>query len=595
MNHAAWLLAMRTGYAQMQLDLELSQHSDSPTSSSSSASDPADQIPGTLRRFECLPTLMPRLGPFNVSYVYEINLDNEIFSVNHGAHYRLNSIPRNADIWLHAIVPSAYVDEVTVTPVLCPHNFMAWPGRPRRDPAPRPHGYTMTTSEPRISIAEGGGMFLTRVTAEILMEYRAEIMRFGGEWEASSPVFRELAHAIVSVASGQAKFCGISNPFESPRSTEHLMEVAKSVDSRLESGEDSLVEFDAMFQRCGRDAGIAPLATTYVLEGVIVSLSTTVDALAVSNVVDWGLDRGHGDFQALVMSLFEVILVEVVSPKLGPPRIMMSRTLTLSPLREQPSQSSHPLERPPLGPFESPCSRPGEDSMSHGSCADTVPGLERNYPGLAAMVNFFRSSADRAAAAARNRGILTTEMLNLVLDASDSDTCREIARASEELRDRGLGRHWLNDKTRLSAEPLIRYRPSVLGEGHSQGQEPVPERLVAFNFEQTSTGHRRAMVQSAFNPWDGDLVEWIPVIGGHRRALMLDVTVRFVDDESETEGETDRGSTRSTMGSRYEDDDDDDNADAENDAENDAGDEPHCNGLVGSVTLTMNTRHETAT
>ena len=49
------------------------------------------------------------------------------------------------------------------------------------------------------------------------------------------------------------------------------------------------------------------------------------------------------------------------------------------------------------------------------------------------------------------------------------------------------------------------------------------------------------------------------------------------------------------MGSRYEDDDDDDNADAENDAENDAGDEPHCNGLVGSVTLTMDTRHETAT
>ncbi|KAJ9481056.1 hypothetical protein VN97_g12449 [Penicillium thymicola] len=71
------------------------------------------------REFYVLPSELPRLG-HDFGYVYTIDLDREVLSINHSIHWKLSKIPRQVDLWLHAIADCIYPNNFTISLNLCP-------------------------------------------------------------------------------------------------------------------------------------------------------------------------------------------------------------------------------------------------------------------------------------------------------------------------------------------------------------------------------------------------------------------------------------------------------------------------------------------
>lgn len=156
------------------------------------------------REFETLPSEFPRLGDY-AEYFYIINLDHEVLTMNHSIHWKLGNIPRQDELWLRAIADSIYPNKLTISLDVCPEEYIASPALefPERN---WELGYDFRLVAPRTDIAEAPKAFLTHVLAGTLIQYKDEIIRFGREWSPDSFPFRELTFALVSIASGQAKF-----------------------------------------------------------------------------------------------------------------------------------------------------------------------------------------------------------------------------------------------------------------------------------------------------------------------------------------------------------------------------------------------------
>jgi hypothetical protein len=75
--------------------------------------------------FETLPSELPRLGAFEAGYVYIVNLDGEVLTMNYSIHWNLGNIPRQNSLWLRAIKKSIYKFEPTISCDLCPEEHMA--------------------------------------------------------------------------------------------------------------------------------------------------------------------------------------------------------------------------------------------------------------------------------------------------------------------------------------------------------------------------------------------------------------------------------------------------------------------------------------
>jgi hypothetical protein len=153
--------------------------------------------------FLVLPSELPRLSDYDAEYFYTINLDYGVLTMNNSIHWKLGNIPRQNDLWLRAIADSIYPYKPTICPDLCPEEHMASLALelPERD---REIDYAFCLVTPRTNIEEAWKVFSTRVLAETLIKYKNEIIRFGREWSPGSFAFRELAFALISIASGQA-------------------------------------------------------------------------------------------------------------------------------------------------------------------------------------------------------------------------------------------------------------------------------------------------------------------------------------------------------------------------------------------------------
>ena len=153
---------------------------------------------------ESLPSDFPELNHW-AEYIYIINLDLEVLTMNHTIHWKLGNVPRQDDLWLRAIVDSVYRYEATISPDICPEEHMASPALEYPEPK-WDIKYDFRIVSPKTDIAEAQKAFVTQILADTISQYEMQIITFGKEWSPSSFPFRELTFALVSIASGQAKF-----------------------------------------------------------------------------------------------------------------------------------------------------------------------------------------------------------------------------------------------------------------------------------------------------------------------------------------------------------------------------------------------------
>ncbi|BDD62672.1 hypothetical protein MPDQ_004440 [Monascus purpureus] len=513
-EYQTWLGSMRAKYAALENTFEQHIHE------IRAGITPDCRQLGNLA---ALPSELPRLDCFDAQYVYIINLDQEVLTMDFSIHWKLNNIPREDDLWISAIKDSIFPYKLTICPDTCSEEHMAspaleLPAKHRRIP----YHYHVVT--PKTRIVQARQAFLVHFLAEVMIGYKDHIVQFGREWAPDSFPFRELTFALVSIASDKAKFHSLSTQRCNPRRCQsfscdqkHLPEPWFGLlDQEWVNGGAPLLEFGSMSHRPGQPPGAAPTETMYWLEDVLISIVMVVDGKAIGKAVKWGLSWKH-NFQIVVMSLFNVAFAEVTSGSSAErPVVEVSEPINLSPLRIDYCMSTHPRERPVRKPGMTITKQYGELIMqSH--CTGTARRLRSQFPGLAALVNFFDAAAGRHAASKPATGAsLPIELLSLILDFVDYDTWKTCLTAATELRSCCLRKYRLDDRMSIIAGPFVRVQ-------RYHGQN---ERLLSYNFEDVRTGQTVSMIHHP-NRF-GTEWNWRPVIGsGEREALLLDIDVQF--------------------------------------------------------------------
>ncbi|KAI1734381.1 hypothetical protein F4680DRAFT_438595 [Xylaria scruposa] len=559
-DNSVWLEKMRAKYAARQSALEEHVYEIRDRSvPDNEDSEPDSEDSDTLARRDgptkswidlvALPSeLPPPLEIYDAAYFYIINLDSEVLTLNYGVHWKLGNIPRRNRLWMKAIRDSIYPEEPTISLDICLDAHIASPALE----LPKPNlslGYRHRIVAPKLDIGEARKAFLTRFLADVLVEYGDRIIKLGMEWSPVSFPFRELTFALVSIASDTARF--FSFPARRCRQKRHprrwrfhylsddvdrYPRLGGFFDKEWAGNHAPLLEFGFMSHLPGDASGVSPAETMYWHEDVLVSLTLRPDGEAITQAVSWGLDQGRKNFQIVVLSLFEVAFAEVRPGKgtKGKPLVKISKPIYLSPLRHDFCMSTHPRERPELKDgMRRKHRRERGEVLTNDICTGTVRRLQSQFPGLAALVNFFEVATNRRVAS-KSAGILPPELCDQILEYVDYDTWRACTSVSTKFRYSCLRKYRVDDETRIVAGPFVRLRSKT--------------RKLSFEFENMKTGQVFPVMEN----WEKDSFDWMPLIGNNaRKALMLDVAVAFlpavdisVENDSDDEVTTSRGPAR---------------------------------------------------
>ncbi|KAI1116492.1 hypothetical protein F5Y14DRAFT_406934 [Nemania sp. NC0429] len=510
-KYQEWLEQMRAKYAAKQDELEKHVYE-----IRDDGSEPDDSYFDELLE---LPSELPRrMGYYwDIEYYYIINLDREVLTMNFGIHWKLSHIPRNNNLWIEAIAESIYQYKPTISLDICPDEYIA--STALEPPENRPDlNYCIDLVAPRTGIASARTAFLTRMLAEVIIQYKFYIIRLGMEWSPASFPFRELVFALVSIASGTARFFSLPAGGEcDPCSCEQWGRKSDRLPQSCGFLDAPLLQFGSMSHRPGDAPGVSPPETMYWHEDVLVSLAMTLDGAAVKKAVDWGLEQGRRYFQIVVLSLFQATFAEVFfdreSDDDGEPVVRVSEPIHLSPLRQHYCMSTHPRERPELKDGMDRVPVRGEQIM-RSNCTGTAHRLQSQFPGLAALVNFFEVAATRRSTS-KSEGVFPPELYDRILDFVDYDTWRVCNSVSTKFRYACLSRFRIDEDTRIFSGPFVRLQ-----------QPHRKEPLLSFNFQDVKTGDILPAVQ---NPrlYSTKRPKWMPIVGSDRKALMSDVVTQF--------------------------------------------------------------------
>ncbi|KAI0547814.1 hypothetical protein F4679DRAFT_552816 [Xylaria curta] len=437
--------------------------------------------------------------------------------MQHGIHWKLGNIPRHDNLWLRSIKDSTSSGVSTLSLDMCPEEHMAAPALELPEPDWE-IGYDFDTVSPNINIAEARKVFLTSVLATTLIQYQYEILSFGREWGSDSFPFRELAFALVSIASGRAGFHSFPAQRCNPRScvhdwckSNHLPRSPGWLDESWAGDKAPLLKFGSMSHLPGDHPGVSPAQTMYWLGDVLVSLELVIDGTAITKAVTWGIEQGHTNFQIVILSLFKVMFAEVSFVD-GDPFVIMSDSIHLSPIRARHCMSTHPRHRPEAKPGMWIRLRSYE-RIFLSDCMGTRQTLQKHFPGLAALVNFFEIAANRHAVS-KTRGIFPVELYHNIMDFVDYDTWKTCLTVSTGFRSYCLSKYRLDDRTRIVGGPFVRRIKNH-------------RKVLSFDFENMQTGEILPMTHRFNSRFFTQELNWMPLIGSDRKALMLNVVVEF--------------------------------------------------------------------
>jgi len=343
------------------------------------------------KEFVELPTELPELDHEPIEYFYFINLDRELLTMNFTIHWKLGNIPRQDYLWLRSITKSIYEDEDTISLDICPEENLASPALEIPERNVKIH-YARRLVNPRKRLVEAREIFLTEILAGIIIQYRRLIRRIGLEWRPESFPFRELAFSLVSIASNQAK---LHYKHHTRRYYRPVFNESTGIftcrgrqgwlDREWVGDSAPLLEFGSLCHRPGEQPGVSPMDTIYWHEGVLVSLQMVNDGSALNKAVAWGIERGHANFQIVILSLFEVAFAEVSMVDGAGPFVEFSHAMNLSPLSIGECLRTHPRTRPAMKSEADLETEPKqrESAITRMDSRGTSQNLQKFFPGLA--------------------------------------------------------------------------------------------------------------------------------------------------------------------------------------------------------------------
>ncbi|KAL8987850.1 MAG: hypothetical protein Q9177_002993 [Variospora cf. flavescens] len=267
-------------------------------------------------RLEEFPTSDPGSLDLNIEYTYTYDLDQEVFSVDNTAHFRLQHIPRNS-AWIEALCE----DETSrrfVHPRLAPEESLA-------SLACDNHSFSLKDDEYWTSLATRKVATKANCTS-VSSELRLKLFDFLEDcqtpnlrvtllsWTANDLLFRELAFFILCLAAGgdYLRIVDERRILFPPR-----INLYGAIDhGKGSEGERELISsIGNGFHLNGQPMGSAPSTSKYWFEGALVCLVPRLDQdhvmeKAIADAVRYGREEcGRTSFNAVLISISNLVLL----------------------------------------------------------------------------------------------------------------------------------------------------------------------------------------------------------------------------------------------------------------------------------------------
>lgn len=255
-------------------------------------------------------------------YYYTIDLDLEVFSIDSGAHYRLDCIPRNLD-WIRALLPDGKGYRF-VHPQLAPDASLA----------------SLATNTQQFMTEKSTALAKKEVIpkvpgpSHILAKFQLKLFNIFQKheldnlpvtvlsWNAEDLALREFAFHILCLALGGSYLTIVDDrrtigPYRHGRPDPEWNEYRALIHGNDSDGErEFLTSLGLGFHKEDQPIGTAPHVSKYWLEGVLVCLVPRLDqpnvALnAMTEAVEYGRDVcGRLSFNAVLISILDVVLLK---------------------------------------------------------------------------------------------------------------------------------------------------------------------------------------------------------------------------------------------------------------------------------------------
>ena len=460
---------------------------------------------------QVLPTVLCDVGnDLWIEWVYVIDLDNELFSVDNWIFFNLWDIPR--DRWTQAF--GCNEDRKVFSFETCPEGSAGInPPEYFGDDAAGERDkyrticqqYSHLTVEAISDIHVSSRAALRQIIAIMLFEefttpYNSHFWKYAPGWGHENFAFREVAFAILSFAAGQYYFDDLNRFYghhDKYKSSGYLID-------RNEGGEPkSMPLFGSGCHRPDQEPGSAPLGSIYWFENVLISLvpdtvfGKDMEA-AMAKAVEHGLEGGKTNFQIVVFSIFNAIMLEV-HVKDGVKTIKRTGVVCIY---NASRTNNLNCQANAVSPVEQIC---------------------RKHLGFVSLQNFFNAAANRHLSVFGN-GRFPAEIYAKIIETADSSTqnaCTKVSRTFRVL---------CQERFPLSSNlTILKFEAST----HSLGPQNQRQRrsrvnlgdLGIFTFQDQDTGH---ITRSGFNVRhqariadEKKVTTWCPVVGGVARPSMM--------------------------------------------------------------------------
>jgi hypothetical protein len=456
-----------------------------------------------------------------IEWAYIIDLDNELFSVDNWIFFDLRDIPR--DRWIQAFEcddEGRKVFSFEICPEgsddVDPPEYFADDATGERDKYRAIcQQYSHLTVEAISGINVSSQAAIQQIVAIMLFEktttpYASHFWEYLPGWGHENFAFREVAFAILSFAAGQHYFDDPNRFYGHYRRHEsngYLID-------RNEGGEPKLMPlFGSGCHSLDQEPGSAPPGSIYWFENVLISLvpNTVFEKdteAAIAKAVEYGLEEGKINFQVVVFSILNAIMLEV-HVKDGAKAIRRTGVVSIY-------NANRENDRGDSG-------EDGNNDNCETNAASPLEQICRKHSGFVSLQNFFKAAANRHLSVFSN-GRFPAEIYAKIIANADSSTRNACAKVSRTFH--ALCQERFSFSNNLT---ILKFEASTCPVESQNQRQRWPwvdiNDLGIFTFQDQDTGH---IMRSGLNVRHQVLIAdekkvttWCPVVGGVARPSMM--------------------------------------------------------------------------
>ncbi|PGH02871.1 hypothetical protein AJ79_07527 [Helicocarpus griseus UAMH5409] len=426
-QYILWLKKQRQQYARKEKQLEASIF----TLVDTSQSRDTTFIKGKLQEAELCDLPSP-LFPRQLAHplLLTIDLDLQILSTAAGAHFRLNNLPRDRDKF-SSEASNAVLHWSTLHTAV--KQSIALPWRTPTDLEYDCDNYRSNYRAVPLStdkwLSPGFGFygsFFELAFSVFKAAYSENISRECIRWSPNDYIFREFAYAVVSFASGRVFFRIESSPYRDVEKYKISWPPELGVECHLSN----------------QVAGSAPEESIYWFDNVLINLVPDIPKqrhIYIDKTVNFGIKQGKSCFQAILLSLSSVVLLDV---KVENGIRTVKHTDRLDLFADYMAPSASP-QSPPSHAFANL-----QISTPQQPTSGSATSLYRKNETFIALSNFFTAATLRhlKPQSRDTKGRLPSELYYMILDCTDSATFLACAKVSHLFRSYCLSKLRLYEK-----------------------------------------------------------------------------------------------------------------------------------------------------